>query len=131
MRICAALLYFLIASAASASAQTPVYRVDHATAVIEGVNLVVTARGAVRSGGWNHAKLVVSKTTAPETREIQIEFVATPPGNKSAVAQSIVPIGVKLRMRLPSSGMTSIKVVSETNSVTARIIPKKPRLAGK
>jgi hypothetical protein len=128
MRICAALLFFLIASAASASAQTLVYRVDHATAVIEGGNLVVTAKGAVRSGGWNHAKLVSCKTSAPE--EICIEFVASPPGNKSAVAHSIVPVSVKLRMR-PPSGAASIKVVSETNSMTTRIAPKKPRLAGK
>jgi len=131
MRVSAAFVFFLFAVMASASAQTLVYRVDQATAVIDGGSLVVTAKGAVRSGGWDRAKLIVRKSDEPDV--LHVDFVATPPEDKSAVVQSILPISGKLRMRMPSSDVATIKVVSETNSVTARIVPKKPKqkVAGK
>lgn len=133
MRAGAAVLCFLIASAACASAQTLVYRVDHATAVIESDRLVVKAQGAVRSGGWDRVRLVVRKALEPEKHEMLIEFIATPPGNKAAVVQAIMPIKAKLTMCKPHYGTTRVKIVSETNSVTAHIVVKKTsqRVAGK
>jgi hypothetical protein len=134
MRASAAFLCILSALAAvPASAQTLVYRVDQATAVIDGSHLVVTAKGAVRSGGWEHPRLVLRKG-GHEPGDIEIDFTATPPENSSVVIQSLLPVNVTLRTRLPRSGVAAVKVVSQTNSVTAEIIPKyekKTRTAGR
>ena len=125
MRAGAVSMFFLMAVTAGASAQTLVYRVDHATAVIQDGLVAVQAKGAVRSGGWERPRLIVRKT-APG--EIRLEFVATPPRNKAAVVQTILPINGKLNIRLSSGSVATIKIVSETNSVTARIVPQQ-RLA--
>lgn len=124
MRASAALVCILgILAAVPAAAQTLVYRVDQATAVIDGNRLVVTAKGAVRTGGWEHPRLILRKSRT-EPGDIDMQFVATPPGDRSVVIQSVVPVKVSLSTRLPRSGVAAIKVVSETNTVTAEIIPK-------
>lgn len=127
MRASAALVCILgILAAVPAAAQTLVYRVDQATAVIDGNRLVVTAKGAVRTGGWEHPRLILRKSRT-EPGDIDMLFVATPPEDRSVVIQSVVPVKVSLTTRLPRSGVAAIKVVSETNAVTAEIIPKYER----
>lgn len=128
MRASAALVCFLgvVTAAVPAAAQTLVYRVDQATAVIDGNQLVVTAKGAVRSGGWGHPKLILRKSRH-ELGDIEIQFVATPPEDRSVVIQSVVPVRVSLTTRLPRSGVAAVKVSSETNSVIAEIISKVER----
>ena len=125
MRASAALVLIVsvVAAAVPAAAQTLVYRVDQATAVIDGNHLIVTAKGAVRSGGWEHPKLILRKSRG-EPGDVDIQFMATPPGDRSVVIQSVVPVKVSLTTRLPRSGIAAVKVSSETNSVTAEIIPK-------
>ncbi len=127
MRASAVFMYFSIAlAAAPASAESLVYRVDQATAVIDGHQLVVTAKGAARTGGWEHPKLIVHKSLHTPG-DVEVEFVANPPEDSAAVIQSVVPVNVSMRTRLPRSGVAAVRVVSETNSVTAQIIPKTDR----
>jgi hypothetical protein len=127
MRASAALVCILsIVTALPAAAQTLIYRVDQATAVIDGSHLVVTAKGAVRTGGWGHPKLVLRRS-GRRSGDIELDFKATPPPNSSVVIQSLVPVKVSTRTRLPSSGVAAVKVVSQTNSVTAEIIPRYDR----
>lgn len=124
MRASAALVCILgILAAVPAAAQTLVYRVDQATAVIDGNHLIVTAKGAVRSGGWERPKLILRKSSR-EPGDLEVQFVATPPENRSVVIQSLVPVKVSLTTRLPRSGVAAVRVLSETNSVTAEIISK-------
>ncbi len=133
MRASAALVCILSAvTAVPATAQTLVYRVDQATAVIDGAHLVVTAKGAVRTGGWVHPKLILHKNKS-EPGDIEVEFMATPPADGSAVIQSLVPVKVSLKTRLPRSGVAAVSVMAQSNSVTAEIIPKyeKTRTAGR
>jgi hypothetical protein len=132
MRTTAPLLFVLAAlTAASAAAQNLVYRVDQATAAVDGRTLVVTAEGAVRGGGWEHPKLVRRKQSH-EPDYLEISFVATPPGNASVVSQSILPVKVSFKTRLPKGGVETVKIVSETNSITAKIsLPQKHRKTAK
>lgn len=109
-------------AAASAAPAKLVYRVDEATAEISGRHLVIIAKGAARTGGWTKPKLVVLEHSAPEAHEMLVDFVATPPADGAAVAQSIVPLQIKLKTRLPRYAVTEVKVVSETNTVTAQIV---------
>jgi hypothetical protein len=125
MRVGAISLFFAIAlAAAPASAQPLVYRVDQVTATSEGGTLTVKAMGAVRSGGWKHARLVLRNAAAADGGDIEIDFVATPPSNKKAVIQSIVPKSVRLKLRLPRSTAPSVRVNGETNSVTVPVSVK-------
>lgn len=133
MRASAVVVFILgVAAAVPAAAQTLVYRVDQAIAVIDGNHLIVTAKGAVRTGGWEHPKLILHKSRS-EPGDVEIEFVATPPKDSSAVIQSILPVSVRLKTHLPRNGVAAVKVVSQTNSVTAEIIPKyeRQRTAGR
>lgn len=127
MRASAALVCILgILSATPAGAETLVYRVDQATAVIDGNHLIVTAKGAVRTGGWGRPRLILRKRSR-EPGDIEIQFVATPPENSAVVIQSVVPVKVSLKAHLPRSGVAAVRVISETNSVTAQIIAKSDR----
>jgi len=121
-----AVLALILVTAAPAAAQTLVYRVDQATAVIDGGRLIVTAKGAVRTGGWEKPRLIVRKSTH-SPGNVEVAFVATPPEDRAVVVQSILPIRVKLITRLPRNSVAAVRVVSETNSVTAQIIPKYER----
>jgi hypothetical protein len=126
MRVGAAFVFILLAfaaSAANAASVKPVYRVDQATAVISGHHLVITAKGAVRTGGWTHPKLVVRSKPASRPSQLEVSFVATPPSGKAVVIQATVPVKVKLKTRVPRYGVAEVRVVSETNTVTAEIIP--------
>ena len=124
MRIRAAILCFAIALASgAASAQSLVYRVDQATAVLDGGNLLVRVTGAARTGGWTYPRLVIRGISG--RKHLELQFVATPPRNSAAVVQSVVPVNVSLKTHAPRNRISAIKVVSETNTVTARIVPKK------
>lgn len=127
MRACAASLFGILTLAASAAMAHPlVMRVDQATAVIDGNRLIISAKGAVRTGGWEHPRLVLRKSKR-QSGDIEMDFVATPPQDSAVVAQSIVPVSVSLRTYLPRSGVAMIHVNAQTNSVTAQIIPESDR----
>ena len=123
MRASAAILCFLIVLASGpAAAQALVYRVDQATAVKDGQYLVVHVKGAARSGGWENPRLVVRRSSK---KDIEVQFVATPPEDAEAVVQSLVPMSAGMKTRAPRKSVAAVKIVSETNSVTAQITNQK------
>jgi hypothetical protein len=114
-------LVALYAAPASAAAAKLVYKVDQVTAKIESRKLVITVTGAVRSGGWLRPRLRVKQPWIPESDTVVVEFVATPPSERAMVIQAILPVDAKLSAPLPHYGAVQVKVVAETNSVTAPI----------
>jgi hypothetical protein len=126
MRLSAAFLCFMIALAsapAAAQAQSLVYRVDRATAVVDGPYLILRVKGAVRTGGWEHPRLVVRHGPG-DRNDLEVHFMATPPSDASVVVQSVLPMNVSLKTRAPSKTVGAVKIVSETNTVTTQIIAK-------
>jgi hypothetical protein len=108
---------------ASADAQTvkPVYKVDSASAKIVNQHLVISAQGAVRTGGWENPHLHVKEVYVPEADTLVVEFLATPPSKKDVVIQMVVPVSATVTTGVPHDAMTQVKIVSETNSVTVPI----------
>jgi hypothetical protein len=120
MRARAAFVFILIALATGACAAAPaklVYRIDHVTAAIEHNRLVIIARGAVSTGGWMKPLLRLHETSVPEASTLEVEFVATPPRHRTAVAQAILPVSARLAAHWPHYGVVQVKVVSQTNVV--------------
>ena len=123
MRAGAVFICFLLLLAGTADAAVPpklVFRVDRATATISHRHLVITAGGAVCSGGWGNPTLRVL-AAAPEAKTIEVEFMARPPRHRAAVVQAILPVSAKLKTGLPRYGAVEVKIVSENNSVTVPI----------
>ncbi|MGC9954957.1 MAG: hypothetical protein ABSD21_11850 [Rhizomicrobium sp.] len=124
MRAHAAFVFFLIALATGVAAAAPVtlvYRIDRATATIEHNRIVITARGAVSTGGWMKPLLRLHEASAAEAGTLDVEFVATPPRHRAAVAQVILPVSARLAARLPHTGVVQVKIVSQTNVVTVPV----------
>jgi hypothetical protein len=61
------------------------------------------------------------EASAAEVATLEVEFVATPPRHRAAVAHAILPVGARLAARLPHYGVVQVKVVSQTNSVMVPI----------
>ncbi len=121
--IIAAAVFALVAATATAAhaAPQPVYRIDTVAAKILNGHLVVTARGAVASGGWTHPRLHLETTHVPESPEESIEFQATPPTQDAVVIQALLPITTTAVFPLPHYGTVRVKVTSQTNTVSAPI----------
>lgn len=111
----------LYAAPASAARAKLIYKVDQATAVVENRTLVITAAGAVRSGGWERPHLRVKQAWIPESDTLVVEFLATPPSGRAMVIQAILPVQATLNAPLPHYGAVQVKIVAETNSVTVPI----------
>jgi hypothetical protein len=130
MRTRAAFVFILIALATGVAAAAPaklVYRIDRATATIAHNRLVIVARGAVSTGGWVKPLLRLHEASGAEAPTLAVEFVATPPRHRAAVAQAILPVSARFAARLPRTGVAQVKIVSQTNSVTVPIM----RLSGR
>ena len=124
MRARAAFVFILIALATGAALAAPaelVYRIDRATATVAHNRLIVTARGAVSTGGWMKPQLRVHESSATEAATLEVEFVATPPRHRAAVAHAILPVGARLTAQPPYYGIVQVKIVSQTNSVMVPI----------
>ena len=121
--IIAAVLSALTAATATsaAAAQKLIYKVDQVTATTVGNRLVVTATGAVNSGGWTSPRLHLKEIHMPESDTEVIEFLATPPRADAVVVQALLPVSVTAKLSLPRYATVQVKVVAETNSVTAPI----------
>ena len=120
MRARAAFVFLMVALATGVAVAAPaklVYRIDRATAMVAHNRLIITARGAVSTGGWMKPQLRVHEASAAEAATLEVEFVATPPRHRAAVAHAILPVGARLAARLPHYGVMQVKVVSQTNSV--------------
>lgn len=111
----------LAATPSSASGVRPIFRVDDAKATIVNRRLVISASGAVRSGGWNRPRLWVRQPAAPEASTLEVEFVARPPGRREAVVQALLPVAALKRARLPNYGTMRVKIIAETNSLIVPI----------
>jgi hypothetical protein len=111
----------LAAATATVAAPKPIYKVDSVSAKTVGRNLVVTASGAVNSGGWTSAHLRLSESHKVESDTEVIEFLATPPPAGAVVVQTLLPVSATATLALPPYGVVQVKVVAETNSVTAPI----------
>jgi|HubBroStandDraft_5_1064220.scaffolds.fasta_scaffold21143_4 hypothetical protein len=99
----------------------PIFRVDDAKATIVNRRLVISASGAVRSGGWDRPRLWVRQPAVPEASTLEVEFVARPPGQRAAVVQALLPVAALKRARLPNYGTIRVKIIAETNSLIVPI----------
>ena len=121
----AAAAFFLAASGAAPAAQRdhnqPVYRVDSVSAHVTRRKLTISAKGAVKSGGWENPHLHVLHQTGSEPDTLQVEFLASPPAKTSAVIQALLPVSATITVALPRYATTKVTVKAETNSVTADI----------
>ena len=98
-----------------------IYRIDSATAKIEKHHLVISAQGAVNSGGWNSPHLRLKEIVVPETKTLQVIFVAIPPPPQKAVVQALLPVSASTVAKLPRYGAKEIRIVAETNSIVVPI----------
>jgi len=98
-----------------------IYRVDNATAVVIKRHLVISANGAVRSGGWDKPRLLVLEPSAPEAKTLTMQFVARPPAPNEVVVQQLLPTAARKIAKLPGYGTVQIKIVAETNSLVVPI----------
>jgi hypothetical protein len=116
----AALLVAGVSAASAGSAAAPVYKIDSVTAVQKPHELVIEAKGAVRTGGWEKPKLRVEQW--PDTNTMVVVFVAIPPPPQKMVVQAILPVHAKLTVPLKENAeVTEVRVAGETNSITTKI----------
>ena len=85
----------ILLSGQAIAAPKLIYRVDSASAVIVRNHLVITANGAVDSGGWSKPALVILKPSASEAKALRTKFVAKPPASPESVVQALLPIHVR------------------------------------
>ena len=124
MRVRAAFVFFLIATATGVAVAAPaklVYRIDRATATVAHNRLVISARGAVSTGGWLKPLLRLREASAGEVATLEVEFVATPPRHRAAVAHAILPVSARITAPLPRTDVVRVKILSQTNSVMVPI----------
>lgn len=108
------------ATAAPATAKH-IYKVDAVTVKVAGNTLLVTATGAVNSGGWTSPQLRLREPHVPESHTAVIDFLAKPPSPSEVVIQAVVPVSATATLPLQPYGTVQVQVVAETNSVTALI----------
>jgi hypothetical protein len=121
--IVAAALSALAAATATASAAESrlIYKVDRVTATTVRNQMIVTATGAVNSGGWTSPRLHMKEFRIPESDTEVIEFLATPPRGHEVVIQALLPVTVTAKFTLPHYATVQVKVLAESNSVIAQI----------
>lgn len=93
-----------------------VYKVDSVTTKTESGKLVITARGATRSGGWTNPALRAK--SSKDARVMAFEFVAVPPPPDAAVIQALVPLEARAIAPAPGARITEVRITTETNDVT-------------
>ncbi len=113
-------------SAHSSSYRPPVQqvlKVDEVSAKFEKGILTITASGAVATGGWNTPSLRIKENR----RDVMVlDFVAQPPATDALVIQAIVPVRARLATGSPGPRITSVRVDSQSNSLSTTIEIKHP-----
>lgn len=109
--------------APAAAEPRPVFKVDKVTATIVNARLVITASGAVTTGGWADARLHMVNFHKPDGDTEIVQFLASPPLADAIVIQALVPVATTATFPLPPTAVTRVKVVSASNSVTTAIVP--------
>ncbi|HVT24746.1 MAG TPA: hypothetical protein VHD95_08980 [Rhizomicrobium sp.] len=113
---------FAIAPAVAAphkATPEPIYKVDSVVTTNEEGKLVVTARGAVNSGGWTNPRL--RPKASKDAHVMAFEFVAIPPPPDAAVIEALVPIEAKTIAPRPGARISEIRVDAESNDADVRI----------
>jgi hypothetical protein len=106
---------------AQAPVPAPVFKVDGVTITVTPKHrLIVTANGAVRSGGWSNPQLRAGKH-GEDPHTLVFDLVANPPPKNAIVIEAIMPVQASESIAMPPSSITQIKVNSETGSATATI----------
>lgn len=95
-----------------------VLKVDSVSANWRHHALVVVAKGAVKSGGWDNPRLRIGKAGGGV---LTVRFVATPPARDETVIQALVPVAATLTAAIHTDSVRSIKVVAETNEVSVPV----------
>ena len=121
-RLALACVLVAVAAQDAFAASELVYRIDSASVAATRGRLVVSANGAVKSGGWTKPMLRIRRGTAPADT-LMVEFVATPPRSMRAVVQVILPISASLTTALRPRTL-QVKLISRSNSVTVPIVAK-------
>ena len=98
-----------------------IYRVDSASAVIVRNHLVISANGAVDSGGWSKPQLLIQKPSASEAKAVKVKFIAKPPQSRRGVVKALLPIHVRKIAPLPRYGAIEVEITAATNSVVVQI----------
>ena len=111
----------ILLSGQAIAAPKLIYRVDSASAVIVRNHLVITANGAVDSGGWSKPELIILKPSASEAKTLKTKFVAKPPASPDSVVQGLIPIHVRKIAPLPRYGAIEVEITTATNSLMVQI----------
>jgi len=128
LALAAALLFLAGTNPAPAAGKVHnelVYRVDSVSAHVTGRKLAISAKGAVRSGGWENPHLHVLRQHGTEPDTLDVEFLASPPGKGTVVVQALLPVSATITVPLPRTATDKVVVKAETNSATAQIETKK------
>jgi|GEM_PF-1154041 len=121
--LCAAFLAVSPAFAAPhQSTPKVIYKVDTVTTKTESGKLVITARGAAKSGGWTSPALRAK--SSKDARVMAFEFVAVPPPPDAAVIQALVPLEARAVAPAPGARITEVRITSETNDATILLSDK-------
>jgi hypothetical protein len=110
--IAAALLCALPAHAA----EKRVYRIDSLIATHKGASIIIEAKGAVQTGGWNRPRLHVIHS---DRRALTLEFLATPPPPEMTVIGGLVPVAASFRLK---SHATSVHVLAYENEIATQVL---------
>lgn len=97
----------------------PIYKVDSVVTTNDEGKLVVTAHGAVNSGGWTNPHL--RPKASKDAHVMAFEFVAVPPPPDAAVIQALVPVEAKTIAPRPGARISEIRVDAENNDADAEI----------
>lgn len=99
----------------------PIYCVSELSVERDGEEIVVSARGLTRTGGWSHPTL--RRADGPAESGLAgvaaFSFEATPPAPDMMVVQALVPIEVSTRV--DAAGIDAVEARAETNFLTAPI----------
>jgi hypothetical protein len=102
----------------------PVYTVDAVTFEVREsfpVQLVIKARGTVRTGGWSKAELKPLQTLMVEQGVRSFTFVALAPGPDMMVTQALATIEATYTIPALPTDVKSIRIIGETNEIVQKL----------
>lgn len=107
---------------AAVTAEQPVSRVDSVIATEKDGRLTIQAKGAVTSGGWQHAALRPVRSTSPgDAHVLVLDFVAVPPDPDEAVIPGLLPVSATITVK-GHKNIVSVRAVSGSNDITTQIL---------
>ena len=113
-----ALVILAVSTLAAQATEKPIWRLDSVTAVAVKGGIQVQATGAVKSGGWGHVRLKLTKS-GPGT--MVLEMLAQPPSGHAVVIQGLLPVSAQVTVK-GGSGVVAVRVEAEANDITAQVL---------